>query len=153
MRELDLVSVAMNAMEQVWEHARLKSIRLGYNITPDEAWVHGEGSLLERALVNLLGNAIKYSEPDSAVQLQLSRVRDDWHCCVIDKGEGIPAAELPRLFDRFQRVHRKNRPEQAGAGLGLAFVHAVARAHNGRVEVESTEGQGSRFCLLLPAQP
>ena len=153
MIELDLVAVAMNALEQVWEHARLKSIQLENSITQEEAWVHGEGSLLERALVNLLGNAIKYSEPDSAVQLQLSRDRDEWHCCVIDEGEGIPAADLPRLFDRFQRIHRINRPEQTGAGLGLAFVHAVARVHNGRVEVESTEGQGSRFCLLLPAQP
>ena len=153
MTELDLVAVAMNAMEQVWEHARLKSIRLGNDITPEEAWLQGEGSLLERALVNLLGNAIKYSAPNSSVQLQLFRHRDEWHCCVSDEGEGIAAAELPRLFDRFQRVHRKNRPAQAGAGLGLAFVHAVARAHSGRVEVQSSEGQGSRFCLVLPAQP
>jgi PAS domain S-box-containing protein len=153
MVEIDLVAVAMNAIEQVWEHARLKSIQLVNGITLDEAWVQGEGSLLERALVNLLGNAIKYSEPNSTVQVHLSRDRDEWHCCVSDEGEGIPAAELPRLFDRFQRVHRINRPEQAGAGLGLAFVHAVARVHNGRVEVQSNEGQGSRFCLILPAQP
>ncbi len=152
LREVDLVAVATNALEQVWEHARMKRVQLGSDITPEDAWIHGEGSLLERALVNLLGNAIKFSEPDSIVRLELSRHADEWHCCIIDEGEGIPASELPRLFDRFQRVHRKNRPAQAGAGLGLAFVQAVARAHRGRVEVESTEDQGSRFCLVVPAQ-
>ena len=152
LHDLDLVAVAMNAMEQVWEHARMKSIQLKNNITLEDAWIHGEGSLLERALINLLGNAIKFSEPDSTVELELSRHGNEWHCCVIDRGEGIPAADLPRLFDRFQRVHRSNRPEQVGAGLGLAFVQAVARTHGGRVEVESAEGRGSRFCLIMPAQ-
>lgn len=152
LHEVDLAAVAMNAMEQVWEHARMKRIRLINNIALEDAWINGEGSLLERALVNLLGNAIKFSEPDSTVQLELFEHMHEWHCCVIDEGEGIPAAEVPRLFDRFQRVHRKNRPEQAGAGLGLAFVQAVARAHSGRIEVESTTGQGARFCLVLPVQ-
>jgi len=152
LREIDLAAVAMNALEQVWEHARMKRIQLSSNIAPEEAWIHGEGSLLERALVNLLGNAVKFSATDSTVRLELSRHEHEWRCCIIDEGEGIPASELPRLFDRFQRIHRSNRPEQAGAGLGLAFVQAVARAHNGRVEVESTEGQGSRFCLILPEQ-
>jgi signal transduction histidine kinase len=152
LHDLDLVAVATNAIEQVWEHARMKSIHLKNNITLEDAWFHGEGNLLERALVNLLGNAIKFSEPGSTVQLELSRHRNEWHCCVVDEGEGIPAADLPRLFDRFQRVHRSNRPEQAGAGLGLAFVHAVARTHGGRIEVESAERQGSRFCLIMPVQ-
>ena len=150
LHEIDLVAVAMNALEQVWEHARLKNIQLTNNITLEDAWIAGEGSLLERALVNLLGNAIKFSDPESTVLLDLSRNGKQLRCCVIDEGEGIPASELPRLFDRFQRVHRKNQPQQAGAGLGLAFVHAVARMHGGRIEVESSEGQGSRFCLVLP---
>ena len=152
LHEIDLVAVVMNAMEQVWEHARLKRIQLLNKITLENAWIAGEGSMLERALVNLLGNAIKFSDPGTTVQLELSRHGKHWHCCVIDEGEGIPASELPRLFDRFQRVHRKNQPQQAGAGLGLAFVHAVARIHRGRVEVESSEGQGSRFCMVLPVQ-
>ncbi|MDX2477124.1 MAG: ATP-binding protein, partial [Gammaproteobacteria bacterium] len=150
LHELDLVAVAINAMEQIWEQARLKRISLVNNITLESAWISGEGSLLERALVNLLGNAIKFSDPESTVSLELSGHGKHWLCCVIDEGEGIPASELPRLFDRFQRVHRKNRPQQAGAGLGLAFVHAVARIHGGRIDVKSSEGKGSRFCLVLP---
>jgi signal transduction histidine kinase len=152
LRDLDLAAVAVNAVEQVWEHARVKRIRIEKNIAREDAWIHGEGSLLERALVNLLGNAIKYSEPDSTVRLELHERGEEWHCCVSDEGEGIPRTEIPRLFDRFQRIYRKNRPAQSGAGLGLAFVQAVAGIHGGHIEVESTEGEGSRFCLVLPRQ-
>ena len=150
--DLDLVTVAMNAMEQVWGQARAKQTVLHNRIVLEEAWIHGEGGLLERALVNLLGNAIKFSPPGSPVELELARDGDEFHCCVRDQGGGIPGGELPRLFDRFQRVHRKDRPAESGAGLGLAFVDAVAKRHNGRVEVESEEGKGSVFCLVLPAQ-
>jgi len=153
LHELDLVAVAMNAMEQVWAQALMKRIQLKNSITPKEAWIHGDGGLLERALVNLLDNAVKFSGAGSTVEIALAQHRDEWHCSVTDEGEGIAAAELPRLFDRFQRVHLKNRPEQAGAGLGLAFVQAVARVHGGRIEAESTEGKGSRFCLILPVEP
>lgn len=149
--ELDLVAVTMNALEQVWGQAQAKRIQLSQTFDLDEAWIRGEGGLLERALVNLLNNAIKYSESDRTVGVRIFRRADALYCCVIDAGYGIPAADLPRLFDRFQRLHRKDRPAQAGAGLGLAFVDAVARRHGGRVEVESVEGQGSRFCLILPA--
>ena len=149
--ELDLVAVTMNALEQVWGQAQAKRIQLRQTFDLDEAWIRGEGGLLERALVNLLSNAIKYSESDRTVGVRLFSRADELYCCVIDAGYGIPAADLPRLFDRFRRVHRRDRPVQAGAGLGLAFVDAVARRHGGRVEVESVEGQGSRFCLILPA--
>lgn len=149
--DLDLVSVALNAMEQVWGQAQAKQIAVHNTITLEEAWIHGEGGLLERALVNLLGNAIKFSPPGSPVRLELVRKEDALHCCVHDQGGGIPASELPRLFDRFQRVHRKDRSAE-GAGLGLAFVDAVARRHGGRVEVTSEVGRGSVFCLILPAQ-
>jgi CHASE2 domain-containing sensor protein/signal transduction histidine kinase len=149
--DLDLVTVAMNATEQVWGLAQAKQIQVHTGIELEEAWIHGEGGLLERALVNLLGNAIKFSPAGSPVQLELARHRDEFHCCVLDRGEGIPASELPRLFDRFQRVHRKERPAESGAGLGLAFVDAVAKRHGGRVEVHSEEGSGSEFCLILPS--
>ena len=72
-------------------------------------------------------------------------------CTVADEGYGIPAAELPRLFDRFERLAAAQRRGEAGAGLGLAFVKTAVEKHSGRVEVQSEEGKGSRFSLLLPA--
>ncbi len=69
---------------------------------------------------------------------------------VADTGIGIPAAALPRLFERFYRVDKGRAREEGGTGLGLAIVKHVAQAHGGRVEVESEPGRGSRFRVLLP---
>ncbi len=149
--EVDLINVIWNACEQVWVQAREKHIEVNTAIELDEAWVMGEGTLLERALINLLSNAIKYSEPESRVDVSLVREGKYLRCCVQDYGMGIPAGELPRLFDRFQRVHRGARRDETGAGLGLAFVDAAIKRHSGQVEVQSVEGEGSRFCLLLLA--
>lgn len=150
-QEVDLAAVALNAVEEVWAQAQHKGMRLETELERQEAWVHGDGSLLERALVNLLTNAIKYSPERRTVGIRLDVVGAQYRVCVQDRGYGIPRDHLPRLFDRFQRIHRGESRGERGAGLGLAFVEAVARRHRGRVEVESEEGVGSRFCLVLPA--
>jgi CHASE2 domain-containing sensor protein/signal transduction histidine kinase len=148
--DVDMVSVAMNAIEQVWGQASARNIRLDQQIEVDEAWLSGDGGLLERALVNLLDNAIKYSAPDSTVTLRLSITGQQLRCCVSDQGVGIPSAELPHLFDRFHRVQLEGVQQQRGAGLGLALVAVVARRHTGQIDVSSTPGEGSDFCLVLP---
>lgn len=149
--DVDLINLLMNAREQVWAQAQAREIEIHDAIEPQEAWVTGDGNLLERALVNLLTNAIKYSPPGSQITLSLTHEQAYFRCCIKDQGLGIPAQDLPRLFDRFQRVHRRNSRDQDGAGLGLAFVDAVIRRHRGQIEVQSVEGEGSCFCLLLTA--
>jgi signal transduction histidine kinase len=151
LQELDLAAVILNAMEQVWAQARARDITLENRLSTDEAWVMGDGSLLERALVNLLNNAIKYSPPGRTVRITLEQQQDLYRCCVIDNGYGITAWALPHLFDRFQRVERPPHQQAGGIGLGLAFVDTVIRRHGGRIEVTSTEGEGSCFCLFLNA--
>ena len=149
-QELDFASVALNALEQVWGQAQAKAIRLQQQSEVNEAWIRGDGSLLERSLVNLLGNAIKYSEPGQEVQLHLYSHAGELYCCVIDQGSGIAANDIPRLFDRFQQLNSRNSGPSQSIGLGLAFVKAVALRHGGRIEVDSKEGEGSRFSLILP---
>jgi len=149
-RDVDMVSVVLNAAEQVWAQARGRGIQLQQHIDIDEAWIAGDGGLLERALVNLLDNAIKYSGTGSRVTVTLTLDSDSVRCCVSDQGTGIPVEELPRLFDRFHRVQQSDSGEIQGAGLGLALVDVVARRHGGRVEVESEQGRGSCFCLVIP---
>ena len=113
----------------------------------------GDGNLLERTLINLLTNAIKYSPASTTVRVRLVREEDRFVCCVIDEGYGIQAADLPTLFDRFSRVANKMHGDVTGAGLGLAFVEAVTVRHGGRVDVQSTPGKGSSFCITLSASP
>ncbi len=153
LRDVDMVSVALNATEQVWGQARGRGIQLEEHIELDEAWITGDGGLLERALINLLDNSIKYSQKGSRVTVTLTSDSGAVRCCVSDQGTGIPAEELPRLFDRFHRVQQGGAGNVQGAGLGLALVDIVARRHGGHVEVESEQGRGSHFCLVIPYHP
>jgi len=152
-RDIDMMGVAINALEQVWGQAQSKQIELHNDSDPEtEAWMQGDGGLLERAMVNLLDNAVKYSEPGTVVTLRVTLEHNEIHCCVSDQGHGIDAEALPHLFERFQRAEQPDADRQRGAGLGLAFVDVVARRHGGRVTVSSVPEQGSRFCLVLPAE-
>jgi two-component system phosphate regulon sensor histidine kinase PhoR len=107
--------------------------------------------LLEQAVVNLLDNAIKYSEPGGSVRLAASQEGADVVIRVEDHGCGIEPKHLPRLFERFYRVDRARSRELGGTGLGLAIVKHIVAAHGGTVEVQSTVGQGSTFSIRLPA--
>lgn len=147
---IDFVSTAINAHEQAWVQAQSKNINMVRSITIDHGWVMGDSGLLERAITNLLNNAIKYSPEGSTVVMNISRADDHVSCCVEDEGYGIPEDELPLLFERFRRAHSNSGDDQQGIGLGLALVKATAERHGGHVEVHSTPEQGSRFCLVLP---
>jgi signal transduction histidine kinase len=103
---------------------------------------------LDRILVNLLGNALKYS--DRAVRIAAERDGDAVRITVVDEGAGIPAADLSRLFERYYRGHRH---EGEGLGLGLFIVKGLVEAHGGRIEVTSTQGLGSAFTIHLPLAP
>lgn len=149
-QDVDMITIALNAVEQVWGQAKARHIVITQKFEVDQAWLTGDGGLLERALVNLLDNAIKYGDENSEITLKISIEDLNLYCCVSDKGIGIPSNELPRVFDRFHRVKRATTRESQGAGLGLSFVDVVAKRHGGRIEVESQEGQGSSFCITLP---
>jgi signal transduction histidine kinase len=149
--DVDLMSVAYNALEHVWAQAEKKEISLKHNFSVDDAWIHADANLIERALVNLLNNAIKYSHPQTDVILSLEKTDTDYLCCISDQGRGIPQQELHHLFDRFYRVSQDDiEAQEKGAGLGLAFVQAVSERHSGKITVTSKPGEGSEFCLILP---
>jgi signal transduction histidine kinase/CHASE2 domain-containing sensor protein len=147
---IDLVSTAINAFEQVWVQAQSKRISLVRNIDLDHAWVNGESGLLERAIINLLNNAIKFSREGKTVRMSLFRDDGNICCSIEDQGYGISNQEIPNLFDRFHRAHRNKGVDEHGIGLGLALVKATAERHGGDIQVVSSQGKGSRFCLRIP---
>jgi two-component system phosphate regulon sensor histidine kinase PhoR len=106
--------------------------------------------LLEQAVINLVDNAIKYSEPGQAVRISAMVDNKDLVVAVGDRGCGIDNQHLPRIFERFYRVDKSRSRAQGGTGLGLSIVKHIAQAHGGRVDVESTAGEGSTFTLRLP---
>jgi two-component system phosphate regulon sensor histidine kinase PhoR len=109
-----------------------------------------DATLLEQAVVNLLDNAIKYSEPESTIHLKAHQNNSEINISVEDQGMGIAKKHLPRLFERFYRVDKARSRKMGGTGLGLAIVKHIAHAHGGNVTVESKLAKGSTFTIHLP---
>jgi len=106
-------------------------------------------TLLEQGIVNLVDNAVKYSEAGSRVRIEAGERNGEVQIRVIDEGVGIAPEQLPRLFERFYRVDKARSRSLGGTGLGLAIVKHIAQAHGGRISVDSELGKGSRFSLHL----
>lgn len=105
--------------------------------------------LLEQAFINLIDNAIKYSEPETQITVIAEEDGDDVLVRVKDQGRGIPAEHLPRVFERFYRVDKARSRKMGGTGLGLAIVKHIAQAHGGAASAASEPGRGSTFTLRL----
>ncbi len=152
----DPVSVAQfvaDAVERVRGAAEQRGIEIEVEEAPVRLTVLGDRRQLVSAVTNLVDNAVKYSEPGSAVAVR-ARTDGVWvDVTVRDHGMGIPRRDLERIFERFYRVDRARSRETGGTGLGLAIVRHVASNHRGEVRVESREGVGSTFTLRLPAGP
>jgi len=116
-----------------------------------DAHVQADRDRLTLALDALIENAVDHTEPADQIELSVRHEGQEIVLAVKDSGAGIPAAEIPQIFERFTRVGSGRSRETGGFGLGLAVVKAIAGAHQGRVQVFSTEGQGSEFELFLPA--
>lgn len=142
--------VVAEAVERVRPVAEVHGVVVDVAEPSRRLVVSGDRRQLVSALFNLLENAVKYSEPGGRVEL---RARSDGarvELAVRDEGIGIPARDLERIFERFYRVDRARSRQTGGTGLGLAIVRHVATNHGGEVTVESREGEGSVFRLVLP---
>ncbi len=147
-----LNDLAAEALDEVWAQAQSGKVSLsGPDEQAGELWVEADRSLLWRALVNLLTNAIKFSSAQDVVSVRLEARGDKVRIEVRDQGPGIAPEQLGRLFGRFSQLPSDQR--KLGVGLGLAFVRAVADRHQGSVHVESELGHGSCFVLTLPLLP
>jgi two-component system, OmpR family, phosphate regulon sensor histidine kinase PhoR len=100
--------------------------------------------------LNLLDNAVKYTEPGGSVRVRVSRDGESARVDVADTGIGIAPEDRERIFERFFRVDRARSRSEGGAGLGLSIIRWAVEAHGGSVEVESDVGRGSTFSILLP---
>jgi len=109
-------------------------------------------TLLEQALVNLVDNALKFSDPGQTVNVEAEKNAEEIVIKVVDKGCGIPGDHLTRIFERFYRVDKARSREEGGTGLGLAIVKHIVNAHRGRIEVKSSPGEGSTFAIHLPTE-
>jgi len=147
---LDLVADVVESFQTI---AREKSLTVQASSQNSLPKIEGDRDKLHQVLTNLIQNAVKFTPKGGKVWLE-TRVRDDGlvECCVADTGCGIPLDEIDKVFDKFFRG--ESVPADArGAGLGLAITKTLVELHGGRIWVESTPGEGSRFFFTLPIGP
>ena len=146
--ECTVAAIVQSAVEACSLRASERQAHISVEVVSDLK-VLGKENLLEQALVNLIDNAIKYSDNQSRVRVS-ARQEDSMVCIsVSDNGPGIEKQHLSRLFERFYRVDQGRSRQMGGTGLGLSIVKHIAQVHGGRVEVDSTPGEGSTFSIFL----
>ncbi len=152
--EVDLQDLLFDATDEMWTLAKNKNIQLVTDIPATEFPVNIDRTLITRALINLLSNAINYSPENTTVTCTLRRSlgMPPGHvfCSITDQGYGIAPADQAKLFRRFQRLDVPNQPRHDGIGLGLAFVKTVIERHDGRLTFSSEVGAGTTFTIELP---
>jgi two-component system phosphate regulon sensor histidine kinase PhoR len=150
MSRVTLRRILRNVVEEFRRAAEEKNLQLEFEGPTATAKVLGDESWLRRAVVNLVGNAIKYTPPGGRVWVRYHEADRQGIVEVTDTGPGIPAAAQSRLFERFYRVRNAATRNAPGTGLGLAIVKAIIERHSGRVWVSSEEGKGSTFGFSVP---
>ncbi len=142
-------AVLQEAIQVVESKGNNKDIKIELEC-PDTLLARINPALLEQAVINLVDNAIKYSEPGDRVTVSAQQGAEEVLISVADRGCGVEKEHLPRLFERFYRVDKARSRKLGGTGLGLAIVKHIVQAHRGRVTVESTPNEGSTFSIHLP---
>lgn len=154
-RRLERVSVqdAVNSVVAAVAHeAEARKLSLMVHV-PDGLEVTADRHQFERAVANLLDNAVKYTPPNGRVVVEVARSNGKVVVSVEDTGIGIPQEEIPRIFERFYRVDKARSRAMGGTGLGLAIVKEIVEGHGGSVHVESQLGKGSKFAVVFPDPP
>ena len=147
---LDVSPLLWEIADEFQPQAQAKGLLLTFEKTEISSKVQGDVLQLRQALRNLIGNAIKYTPNAGTVTLSLEHKSNMAVIRIQDTGYGIPADDLPFIFDRFYRAHNDNVEDIEGNGLGLAIVKSIVEQHSGQISVESKPGIGSCFTLALP---
>jgi two-component system phosphate regulon sensor histidine kinase PhoR len=147
-KPVEMARLVERVAERLRPLAEKLEVALDVEVVGDTPLVEGDESLLERAVLNLVQNALKFTDAGGKVELQAAREDGQAVVRVKDTGVGIDPADLPRIFERFYKADHSRR--SGGTGLGLAVVKHAVEAHGGHVTVESELGHGSTFTMWLP---
>jgi len=146
---VDIAAVIEQVLSVVQHLAGTKGIQLKVDIADNLGVLQADVGKIQSMVMNLVGNAIKFTPENGRVTISARRAGCELVIIVSDTGLGIPKEALPKIFDRFYRVHRPGK-QIKGTGLGLAIVKEIVNMHGGRIEVESELDKGSTFTVFLP---
>lgn len=150
MAPVDVGELAGSLVEQLQPVAETRGIQLSCE-QPDRVMVEGDGGWLERLLLNLLDNAMKFTAAGGRVEVDVSRNGTRATIIVSDTGIGMSSEDAERAFERFFRADRARSSSTEGAGLGLSLAQWIAQSHHGAITIDSRRGTGSIFTITLPA--
>ncbi len=150
--DLDAAALAARVIEIFSARAKIKGLRLSLRKSPDLPLLPADAYLIEQALINLVDNAVKYTDR-GGVTVEVKSEAGSLVINVEDTGPGIPEIHRERIFERFYRVDKSRSRILGGTGLGLSIVKHIVQLHGGTIEVRGEEGKGSIFSIRLPLNP
>jgi two-component system CheB/CheR fusion protein len=155
MEPVDLAATVENALQTSRPFVEAKRHEVSISLPPEPLWVEADATRLEQVVVNLINNAAKYTDPEGAITISLTRESDEAALCVRDSGVGLSPELLPTIFDLFTQADRSLDRAQGGLGIGLTLVRRLVELHGGQVSASSPgPGHGSEFVVRLPiAEP
>jgi signal transduction histidine kinase len=155
MEPLDLKSLLSQSVTAFSPQAETGGITLTMDTAPQLPAVKASAHQIRQVVDNLLDNALKYSSPGDVITVSCRPAKESVVVSVTDTGQGIPANDLSRVFDRFYRADKARSRLEApsGTGLGLSIVRSVVEAHGGEVSIDSQEGKGTSVRFTLPIHP
>jgi signal transduction histidine kinase len=149
-QNVDLISMIENTATSIEKYAELKGIRVIFDTNVEECICGVDPQAIDRIVMNLLSNALKFSPEDSEVLLSVIVADKKIKISVKDEGLGIPEDAQKAIFNRFIQAKQNKKEEHSGSGIGLDLVNYLSKAHGGGVELLSKMGQGAQFIVTLP---
>jgi signal transduction histidine kinase len=169
MKNQELTPLVRNAVAEIEAHARERQVKIQTDLPKESLHVECDSDRIVQVIINMVGNAVKFSPRQSAVRIQVDRIYEipesmpsSWRrliepgpeeyfalITVSDSGPGIPDPDKERVFEKFHQVKQGKKIAGQGVGLGLAICRTIVQAHRGAIWVEDNPGGGSRFLLLL----
>ncbi|GAA4870468.1 sensor histidine kinase ResE [Paenibacillus vulneris] len=158
-REVDILHFMRRMHRKFAVLSKERGITMTVDLPEEELLLaHADEDRLEQVMTNLLDNAIRHTPPQAQIQLRAAKHTYEGKDAILleisDQGQGIPAGDLPYIFERFYKADKaRTRGTSGGTGLGLSIVKSIVEAHKGTVQVKSTVGQGTTFSVILPCDP
>jgi two-component system OmpR family sensor kinase len=149
LKQVELDTILLEVFQQMRTLAGGKlSVQIG---EIDQVVIMADRDRLKQVLLNIASNAVQYTPANGSVTLSLVKLEEQARITIADTGPGIPAADLPHIFERFFRGEKsRTRSAGSGFGLGLSIAYWIVRSHGGTIDVTSMEGKGTTFIILLP---
>lgn len=147
----DIVDIVKNVVRSIESYARIKSVNINFKSQIERQVIVCDADKIERVLLNLLSNALKFTNENGNINISIKNIDEKIAICVEDDGIGIHEEKLKTVFKRFRQVDKSFTRNRQGSGIGLSIVKSLVELHNGTISVESEYGKGSRFIVQLPS--